>query len=130
MTNKIGIVIGFLVLTANATAANLLQDSLRVKTTGESNQVLINNRIVADGTVATDTLQLAGSISQVGNDNSVQINTTGTAPDAEAPNRENQITNKSQKANYKTQPETRNLKPATIKIKQTGKNNSVKINSR
>ena len=109
----------------------------------------VNNRVVIDSVQLKDSFNepiisaVKGEITQTGENNQVEINTGG-----EAPNKKLQKTNNHQKTNSKKQktnskklatsnqlersgnPDISSGQPATIKVTQTGKNNSVKINSR
>jgi len=103
-------------------------DTLRIKTEGAGNEIRVDSawfsRSPADTVITAGT---TGEIKQTGQNNRVEINTV-----IEIPNNKRQITNKDQKSNNKNQIEraTCNPEPATIKIEQTGNNNSVKINQR
>lgn len=114
---------------------NAGKDTLRIKTEGPGNHIKIDSAWFSHS--PADTLRTAGAsgeIKQTGKNNSVEINTT-----REVPNSKKQITNNNQKTNCKNQTkpairrqadrqETSNKQPVTIK--QTGNNNSVKINQR
>jgi len=111
-------------------------DTVTVHSTG------INNRVVIDSIHIAETFNehigsaVKGEITQSGENNKVEINTKVQAPNNKCEktinksqtNSKIQTTKTKQSANAK--PATCNLKPATFTIKQTGKNNSVKINSR
>ena len=103
-------------------------DTLRIKTEGTGNQIRVDSawfsRSPADTVI---TAGATGEIKQTGENNRVEINTG-----VEIPKNKIQITNKDQKSNNKNHIEraTCNPEPATIKIEQTGNNNSVKINQR
>lgn len=121
------------------------QDTLCIVSSGSQNQVTINSKNLTQLNGCTDSLAVKGEIVQRGENNSVTISAEG-----EAPKNKKQITNKSQNSNYKnqTEPATSNQQPATcnvlkrsenpessgkraiIKVTQSGKNNTVKINSR
>ena len=102
-------------------------DTLQIKSVGENNSIIVDSMHwhsqVNDSTTARS---VKGEINQIGENNSVEINTGG-----EARKNKKQITNKCQNSNNKNQTkrETCNPEPATVKIKQTGKNNTIKINS-
>jgi hypothetical protein len=106
-------------------------DTVTVHSTGKYNQVVIDSIYLKDSLNETILSPVKGEIIQTGENNSVEINTGG-----EAPNNKKQNSNKSQIPHDNNQEpnnekhETCNMEPATIKIKQAGKNNSVKINSR
>ena len=84
----------------------------------------VNNKVVLDSILLKDSLNrsilstVKGEIIQVGHNNSVDI-TTGD----KTPNSKKQVSNKKSITE-------RNKNTSTINITQTGKNNSVKINSR
>lgn len=112
-----------------------VKDTLRIKTEGPGNYIKIDSawfsRSPADTVI---TAGATGEINQSGENNSVEIKTGG-----ESPNNKRQITNKIQNSKNKnqTKPEIRRQadRQATsnkqrVTIKQTGNNNSVKINQR
>jgi len=140
-------------------------DTVTVHSTG------INNKVVIDSLQLTESINesilspVKGEIIQTGENNRVEINTGGEAPNnklsaAKSRKAGKQITNKQQITNSRNrktsnekpatsnqlersvypggrnpdissgEPATSNKQPATIKVTQTGKNNSVKINSR
>jgi len=87
-------------------------DTLKISSTGEHNSIIIDTmQWLPQVTDTTTAKSVAGEINQAGENNSVEIQTRREA-----------LTSK--------KPVTSNLKPETIKIKQTGKNNSIKINSK
>ena len=102
---------------------------------GENNTVVIDSLQLNESFYEVTGSVVKGEITQTGENNSVEINTWG-----EAPNNKTQITNNLQKAKSKSQTTksqqaAKNAKPEPcnvqrVTIKQTGKNNSVKINSR
>ncbi len=108
-------------------------DTVTVNATGANNKVIINSQQLAASFSGKVDAPVQGEINQKGENNSVEINT----------NNKSQKTNiKTQKANNKYQ-NTNNKTPKErdyeqdgksagnlIKVTQTGKNNSVKINSR
>lgn len=110
-------------------------DTITVHSMGENNTVVIDSLQLNESIYRVKGSPVKGEITQTGENNSVEINTGG-----EAPNNKTQITNNLQKAKSKSQTTksqqaAKNAKPETcsvqrVTIKQTGKNNSVKINSR
>lgn len=76
-------------------------DTLRVTSSGVENRVVVNTQPVLPGEATTDSLHLAGEVVQAGKNNHVEIQTPASP-----------VKNKQH-----------------IHITQTGKNNSVKINS-
>lgn len=93
------------------------RDTISIYTKGENNRVVVNFRELKDTLTELNLAPVKGDITQVGQNNSVEIK-TGDKVEA----------NKKQIANSNIR-STSNKKPATIKITQTGKNNSVKIDS-
>ena len=91
-------------------------DTLKIVSSGTNNQVIIDSCQVSPGMLKNDSLSLSGQILQRGQNNNVEISTK-----REAPNNNKRITNSKK-------PETRN--PKHVTITQTGKNNSIKINSK
>ena len=126
------------------TAGDKGKDTLRIKSDGPRNHIQIDSawfsRSPAD-TIIVTTTGTTGEINQTGENNRVEINTGG-----ESPNNKRQITNSNQNSKNKkrTKPAIRrqadrqatcNEKPETcnvqrVTIKQSGNNNSVKINQR
>lgn len=97
-------------------------DTGTVHSTGRYNRVVIDSIQLNDSLAEPILSRVKGEIIQTGENNRVEIKTG-----REAPNNKLQKTNNHQKTNSK-KPATSNLQHVTIK--QTGKNNSVKINSR
>jgi len=109
-------------------------DTVTVHSTGINNRVVIDSLQLKDSFNETILSPVKGEITQTGVNNRVEINTGGEAPNnklnvAKSRKAGIQKTNNYQITNSK-KPATSNQKPATIKVTQTGKNNSVKINSR
>jgi hypothetical protein len=116
-------------------------DTITVHSMGKNNTVVIDSLQLNESFYEVTGSVVKGEITQTGENNSVEINTGG-----EAPNNKTQVTNNLQKAKSKSQTNSKtqttksqqaakNAKPETcnvqrVTIKQTGKNNSVKINSR
>ena len=121
-----GLATVFLTLHVSAQQSPATQnDTLCVTSAGTNNHVIINSKNVTQLNDCIDSLAVKGEIVQNGQNNKVAIQT---------PNNNRQTTNKHQKANSKNQT-TGNKKPVTsnqqhVTISQSGKNNSVKINSR
>lgn len=86
-------------------------DTIKVYSTGINNNVIINSIQLKDSLNELILSPMKGEITQTGQSNSVNINTGDKIPN----NKDSIISNK---------------KSSTINIKQTGKNNSVKIKSR
>jgi hypothetical protein len=104
-------------------------DTVTVHSTG------INKRVVIDSPQLNESFDepvlspVKGEIIQTGENNRVEINTSGEVPNNKLQKTNNlQITNSKNQISNSTKPETCNVQRVTIK--QTGKNNSVKINSR
>jgi len=122
--------------TGFAPPGSIPDTTVTVNSTGQNNRVVIDS-LCLENAFYNDTLaaSVTGKITQTGQNNSIEINTK-----RETPNNKQQISNKNQKTNSKTQnpsdqcPMTSDKEPVPpgqhIKITQTGKNNSVKINSR
>ena len=130
-------------------------DTVTVFSTGVNNRVVINSIQLKDSLNEAILSPVKGEIIQTGENNRVEINTGGEAPNInkQISNNNKQITNNHQITNSKKpatsnqlernenhdllsgEPATSNQQPGTINqqhatIKQTGNNNSVKINSR
>ena len=145
-----GLVTVFLTLHVSAQQSPATQnDTLCISSAGSQNQVVINSKNATRLNDCTDTLAVKGQIVQRGQNNSVEINTK-----RETSNDKNQITNKSQnpKSKKQTEPvgakrksrhslgETCNVLKRSenpdissgqhVTISQSGKNNSIKINTR
>ena len=90
-------------------------DSLVILSQGVNNQITIDSLRIIKTRIIPDSLLLQGIISQEGQNNNIQINTQKNKPKA-------QIKKKYQKTNAKNQIKN------TVTIKQSGKNNTVKIN--
>ena len=80
-------------------------DTLSITTNGSSNHIAIDSLIIMEVPLFSDSLSIKGTIVQKGQNNSIIINTS------------------------KNKPLTKNEKQ-TVTIKQSGNNNSVKINQR
>lgn len=82
------------------------QDSLQIVSSGAKNQVIIDSMYVVPGNLQNDTIAVSGQIIQKGASNHIDISTATTPP------KNNKRINQH------------------INIVQTGKNNSIKINSK
>lgn len=91
----------FLLVPVSGTENPTVTDFLKVTMSGNENLVMVNNVHVFSGTVPADSLHMSGEIVQTGKSNCVEICSATSA---------NATGNK-------------------IHITQTGKNNSIKINS-
>ncbi len=92
-------------LTGSQPDASGTQDSLQIVSSGVKNQVTINSMHVASGNFQNDTIAVSGQIIQNGASNRIKIST------ATPPKNDKRINQH-------------------INITQTGKNNSIKINSK
>jgi hypothetical protein len=111
-------------------------DTLTIHSTGIYNSVVIDSVRLNESLNESVVSAVKGEIIQTGKNNRVEIKTGGEEPK----NKHQKTINKSQinskipttktKQSTKSKPATCNLKHATFTIKQTGKNNRVKINSR
>lgn len=94
------------------------KDTLCISSAGTNNQVIINSKNVTRLNDCTDSLAVKGEIVQRGENNSVEINTE-RKPQAASSDQLKRSGNPNSPG-----------KQATIKIKQSGNNNTAKINSR
>jgi len=101
------------------------KDTFCIASSGSQNQVIINSKNATHLNDCTDTLAVKGTIVQRGRNNSIEIKTKN-----EIPNSKKQKTDKRQKTNTKTQTVRATCNKQHVTIKQTGKNNSVKINQK
>ena len=132
----------FVFLFQPGTAGEKGKDTLRIKSDGPRNHIQIDSAWFSHSPIDTViTVGITGEIKQTGENNRVEINNGG-----EAPNNKKQITNSNQNSKNKKRtkpairlqadrqttsnekPETCNMKRVTIS--QSGNNNSVKINQR
>jgi hypothetical protein len=104
-------------------------DTVTVHSTGINNTVVIDSLQLNEFFSEVSSSGVNGEITQTGENNQVEIYTGGEAPNnkLQKPNNHQTANSKNQISNS-TKPETCNVQRVTIK--QTGKNNSVKINSR
>lgn len=93
-------------ITGPGSEASATPDTLQIVSSGAQNQVVVDSISVTSGNFKSDTLQLTGQIIQKGASNRIEISTASATPE-----------NNKHKNQY-------------IHITQTGKNNSIKINSK
>ena len=118
-------------------------DTVTVHSTGLNNRVVIDSVQLKDSFNKPIISAVKGEITQTGENNRVEINTGGEEPknkhqktinksqtNSKIPANKKQITNKLQKPKTKNQTEPATCNMQHITIKQAGKNNSIKINSR
>lgn len=127
-------------------------DTLKVNSVGENNQVILNSQQLGASSAETPGAPVRGEIKQTGENNIVEIKTSSkkqktnsktSKASSKKQNTNNKTLNtnsKAQKANNKIQkpgdkfPGNGDQYPESekhhIRVTQTGKNNSVKINSR
>jgi hypothetical protein len=115
------------------------RDTLCIPSAGTGNQVTINSENMKQLNDCIDSLNVKGEIVQRGEYNSVEINAGNKSQAAsrklQAATSSQQRETNQQQATSNQKPVTRNLKPETcnmqrVTIKQSGKNNNVKINTR
>lgn len=115
-------------------------DTLTVHSTGINNVVFIDSLQRNESFYEVKSSAIKGEVIQIGENNQVEINTGGEAQNNKLERSVNPASAGEQKTNNQQFTNTKypapdsyrgsNQQPATINITQTGKNNSVKINSR
>jgi hypothetical protein len=118
-------------------------DTVTIHSTGTNNVVVIDSLQRNDCFNEPIGTAVKGEITQTGENNRVEINTGAEEPknkhqitinksqtNSKIPTNNKQITNKLQKPKTKNQTEPATCNMQHVTIKQTGKNNSIKINSR
>ena len=135
-----GLATVFLTLQVAAQQSPEMQrDTLCISSAGTGNQVTINSENMKQLNDCIDSLNVKGEIVQRGEYNSVEINAGNKSQFAsrklQAATSSQQRETNQQQATSNQKPVTRNLKPETcsmqrLTIKQSGKNNNVKIKTR
>ena len=108
-------------------------DTITVYSKGVNNKVIIDSIHLKDSLNELILFPVKGEINQVGLNNSVNINTGDkTLVNTQISNKNPKTNSKTKNSNNKCPEINKQLSPDSqhLKINQTGKNNSVKINSR
>lgn len=119
--------IGIILLHTSVPAFSCPPDTLKVTATGENNRVAVGSQLSVDARTEITGTSVRGSIIQSGENNNVDINMKKDKPYT----RKHECTDKKGSHSHTQLPAEDESMPVRqqIKITQTGKNNSVKINT-